>query len=140
MRSSHGVEPKPGVDLRRHERVEAQLLVKVAEHHPVDRQTKAYLQEVAENVSLGGLFIRTSQPFANGTSVQLNLRLSSDGAHAPVVKATAIVRWSRRWGGKPGMGLEFLDFEMNGRSDLSKFLRLVEKHPEVGRAGPHRAS
>ncbi len=133
MRSIQGVQPEQNVDPRRHERFGAQLIVEVTEHHAVDKKTRDYLEEIAENVSLGGLFIRTPRPFAKGTSLRLNLRLSSDGATVPRIRANAIVRWIRRWGASAGMGVEFLDFEMNGRDDLDRFLKVVEQHPEVGR-------
>jgi uncharacterized protein (TIGR02266 family) len=133
MRSSEAVQPEQVVDRRRHERVDAQLMVRVAEHHPVDKRMRGYLERVADNVSLGGLFIRTKRPCAKGTSLRLDLRLSSDISSAPSVRANAIVRWTRRWGGSAGMGVEFLDFDMKGRDDLDRFLKLIEEHPQVQR-------
>ena len=108
-------------------------MVRVAEHHSVDRRTRGYLERMADDLSLGGLFIRTSKPLAKGTKLRLVLRLTTDGAETPRVRANAIVRWRRRWGERAGMGVEFLDFSANGRDDLQRFVDLVASRPDVGK-------
>jgi hypothetical protein len=75
---------------------------------PVRPQERRYLLGVAENLSLGGLFIATSHPFAVGTLVLLDVFPGGDADHTPF-SACAVVRWRRQWRAPRGMGLQFVE-------------------------------
>jgi c-di-GMP-binding flagellar brake protein YcgR len=76
---------------------------------PVRPQDRRYLLGVAENLSLGGLFISTRQTFAVGTVVLLDLFPGTGDDRTPF-SARAVVRWRQLWREPRGMGLQFLDF------------------------------
>ncbi len=76
---------------------------------PVRPQDRRYLLGVAENLSLGGLFISTRHPFGVGTVVLLDLYPGAGTDRAPF-SARAVVRWRNLWREPRGMGLQFLDF------------------------------
>jgi hypothetical protein len=76
---------------------------------PVRPEDRHYLMGVADNLSLGGVFIATVHPFAVGTLVCLDLYPAGDSGAAPF-SARALVRWRRQWHGPRGMGLQFLEF------------------------------
>jgi molecular chaperone DnaK len=102
-------------DRRRDPRHPVNLLVHVAARD-VDELAERY----ATDVSRGGLFVRTREPYPVGTMVRLEVRLTGG---TPAIRALAIVRYSQpdRPGVnppvKPGMGLEFL--ELDGPSRLT---------------------
>ena len=73
------------------------------DHNP---DTIEYLSAVAENVSLGGMFISTKNTFSKGTVIQLNFH-----ALDKTIEAKAIVRWVRNWRSPRGMGVEFIEFK-----------------------------
>ncbi len=60
------------------------------------------------NVSVGGLFVRTSTPIAPGTPIRVRWSFDDD---AETIEARAIVAWTREPseanGAPPGMGLSF---------------------------------
>ncbi len=76
---------------------------------PVRPQDRRYLLGVADNVSLGGLFIATPRPFPVGTLVFLDLYPGGDPSATPF-SARAVVRWRQSWREPHGMGLQFLEF------------------------------
>ncbi|MBV8201383.1 MAG: PilZ domain-containing protein [Acidobacteria bacterium] len=76
---------------------------------PVRPQDRRYLVGVAENLSLGGLFISTRQPFPAGTLVFLDVYPGA-GADRTPFSARAVVRWRQLWREPRGMGLQFLEF------------------------------
>lgn len=70
-----------------------------------DKLTRDYVDSVAKDVSLGGMFLVTKRPLPKGSLV--TLRFSGD----PLVQVKGIVRWSRRWLPPRGMGVAFYEFE-----------------------------
>ncbi|HYL06208.1 MAG TPA: PilZ domain-containing protein [Thermoanaerobaculia bacterium] len=76
---------------------------------PVRPRDRRYLVGVAENLSLGGLFISTRQPFPAGTLVYLDLYPAGEPDGTPF-SARAVVRWRQLWREPRGMGLQFLEF------------------------------
>lgn len=70
-----------------------------------------------ENLSEGGLFVRTSTPLDRGTRAVL--RFGADG-----LEATGIVVWSRMagQGGPPGMGLVFGELADHVRSAIRRLI------------------
>ena len=74
----------------------------------VDKFTREYVENVAANLSLGGMFIATNRPLPKGCVVIVQF---STAAGEPPVLVKAIVRWRRRWLSPRGMGLAFYEFE-----------------------------
>jgi len=97
-------------DQRRHYRAILPGTEVIYRAAPVRPQDRRYLLGVAENVSLGGLFISTRHPFGVGTVVLLDLYPGAGSDRAPF-SARAVVRWRNLWREPRGMGLQFLDFE-----------------------------
>lgn len=85
------------------------------------RPEREYLKGVAENVSLGGMFIATRRPPAPGAVVSLVFDAGDRGGAAPV-KAKAIVCWRRRWRSPQGMGVRFIEFEGLGERRLENWV------------------
>jgi hypothetical protein len=76
---------------------------------PVRPQDRRYLVGLAENLSLGGMFLATRQTFPVGTLVVLDV-YPGHGADRTPFSARAVVRWRRLWREPRGMGLQFLEF------------------------------
>jgi hypothetical protein len=88
---------------------------------PLRRSDRDYLEGVAENVSLGGMFIATARPPREGSLVTLEFdRPAVPGGRA--VRAKALVCWRRRWSQPRGMGIRFLEFENLGPVPLAAWL------------------
>jgi PilZ domain len=84
-----------------------------------------YLLALAEDVSMGGLFIGTHYPPRPGTVVRLHLYAGDDHAHLSPLTAKAIVRWRRAWGRQRGMGVQFLEFEGLGARRLESWMETL---------------
>jgi uncharacterized protein (TIGR02266 family) len=101
------------------------------------RSDREYLEGVAENVSLGGMFIATARPPREGSLVVLEFDRAVNGGVRPV-RAKALVCWRRRWRQPRGMGVRFLEFENLGPVPLAAWLDEVladgafETFPEIG--------
>src|SRR6202040_3739181 len=101
---------------------------------PVRPEDRRYLLGVAENVSLGGLFISSRHPFGVGTVVLLDLYPGAESDREPF-SARAVVRWRNLWREPRGMGLQFLDFAHVAERPVPALLDGV-----VASAQPRRAS
>lgn len=108
------------IDLRVYPRVKTGTAVTFAAL-PVDRKSRRYLETVAGNVSLGGMFLASRYTFRPGTLLQLEFSIPDADAGGPV-RARAIVRWRRWWRQPRGMGVQFVEFEGLGRQHLTEWL------------------
>lgn len=131
---------KPGARRREHRRHPATLPVRVS---TVDAETDLATRrpffrasrEWCANLSRGGLFIRTDQPFGAGRRVLVELTLP-DGRR---VEAVGRVAWTRRSPTRgersdaDGVGVEFLAVGTEDLAALERFFR-SESH---ARAIPH---
>ncbi|HEX2225337.1 MAG TPA: PilZ domain-containing protein, partial [Thermoanaerobaculia bacterium] len=98
--------------------------VRVRYHEVVLRRTdREYLKAVADDVSLGGMFLATRHTFAPGKTLQLEFHLR--GEAGPPVRAKVVVCWRRRWSEPRGMGVRFVDFEALGARRLELWLDTV---------------
>jgi hypothetical protein len=84
-----------------------------------------YLVGVADNVSLGGLFVSVRHPPAPGTVLRLHIYGCTDPDLATPLCATAIVRWRRVWGKPRGMGVQFLALEGLGGRRLETWFAAI---------------
>ena len=107
---------------RRYRRVAAGVRVYYG-GEPLDRRERKYLEGVAADLSLGGMFLATDHPLPPGSLVWLELqprpRAGEEDDGEQGIRAKAVVRWSRRWRKPHGMGLEFVEFEGLGQRELA---------------------
>jgi hypothetical protein len=89
-----------------------------------------YLIGLAEDISLGGLFVSAEHPPRPGTVVHLHLYAENDNDYLAPLTAKAVVRWRRAWGRARGMGIQFLEFEGVGGRHLESWVEsLLETDP-----------
>lgn len=119
-------------DRRRYPRLKTGVRV-LYEGLPTSRAEQRYLSGVAEDLSLGGMFLLSEAPFPPGSLVILEFRTPDMSREEPPVCARALVRWRRRWGENKGMGLSFVDFEGMDRQRLHTWLESLLS-PESGPA------
>ena len=84
------------IDKRQHERRAIELKV-------VYRSITNFLDDYTANISIGGCFLATQQPFSMGQTVELALILPTGQS----INATSIVRWVSNDGEFPGVGVQF---------------------------------
>jgi uncharacterized protein (TIGR02266 family) len=95
---------------RRHKRVPLQLLVQ----HRFET-LQAFLEEIATDLSAGGMFLRTDSPHPVGSTIYLRFTLA-DGL--PLIEGIGRVAWANK---KPsadavsGMGIEFVSLDDESR-------------------------
>ena len=110
------------VSRRKYPRAAADVGVSYVEE-PVTSDTRDYLQGLAADIGLGGMFIATDHPLPKGSVASLEFRT---GANPEGVRARAMVRWVRRIGQPKGMGIEFIEFDGLGERGLDEWIeRLV---------------
>jgi len=108
------------VDQKREPRTAIGLRVKLS-HGSVDE----FVERFATNISRGGVFIRTREPRAVGTQVDLELKLSGGET---VVRARGVVRWVAREDpaahppAAPGMGIQFLALDEPSRQVIERMV------------------
>lgn len=88
----------------------------------IRESTLEYLDGVARNVSLGGMFIATDHPLAKGKLVKIEFTINHPEGESEVVTAKGIVRWRKRLLSPKGMGVEFIEFEGLGHRRLQDWL------------------
>ncbi|HEX9943773.1 MAG TPA: PilZ domain-containing protein [Thermoanaerobaculia bacterium] len=98
-----------------------------------------YLWGVAENVSLGGMYIATPHPPREGHLVWLEFHVPGDEGARPV-RARALVCWRRRWRQPRGMGVRFVEFENLGWQRLESWMSAALTRGERSKATPETGS
>jgi PilZ domain len=99
-----------------------------------------YLVGVADNMSLGGLFVTVRHPPATGTILSLHIYSGTDIALTKPLCAKAIVRWRRQWGKPRGMGVQFLELEGLGDRRLEHWLATIIAPAPQSRPAPPAAA
>lgn len=95
---------------RKFKRIASEVLVRFSEQE-VDKGTQQYLQGVAKDCGLSGMFLATNHLMSKGSVVSLNF-LFLDNEQEVNIQAKAIVRWIQRFRKPKGMGLEFLNLKV----------------------------
>jgi hypothetical protein len=110
-------------------RLAAGVRVRYQEVH-LRRPERQYLQAVAEDVSLGGMFLATRHTYQEGTPIELEFHPRDEGG--PPVRATAMVCWRRRWREPRGMGILFVEFAALGARRLESWIDTVLAPESIG--------
>ena len=96
----------------------------------VDRFTREYVDDIAKDLSSGGVFIATKRPLPKGSVVRVQF---STAPGEPPVLVKAIVRWRRRWRSPRGMGLAFYESEGLAGRDRETWMKQIVGRHIVGR-------
>jgi uncharacterized protein (TIGR02266 family) len=94
-------------------------------YHGIDlrRQEREYLRALAEDVSLGGMFIATRHTLPVGATIELEFHPRDEQGRP--VRAKAVVCWRRRWRQPRGMGIRFVEFAALGARRLESWINTV---------------
>ena len=84
------------IDKRQFERKDIQLKV-------VYRSITSFIDDYTANISIGGCFLSTQQPFSLGETIELAMILPTGQS----INATGIVRWVSTDSNFPGVGVQF---------------------------------
>ncbi len=121
------------VERRRHERVATGVPV-AFESMQLSRAERRHLAGLATSATLRGLFVATNEPPRRGEVLSLWIYLD-DGDDAPPVRATAVVRWRRRFEEPRGVGIEFICFESTGERRFESWLAAQPSSPGAAAGG-----
>ncbi|MBV9946734.1 MAG: TIGR02266 family protein, partial [Myxococcales bacterium] len=92
-----------------------------------------FIENHAHDVSRGGIYIKTANPFPPGTLLKFEIRLASDQA---VIAGVGRVVWKRDAGSSTGerpagMGVKFIKIDDASRAIID---RLIAHDPDAGSA------
>lgn len=104
---------------RRDERLTAEVKVDY-------RTVGSFITDYSENISMRGLFVKTSLPLPVGERVRLRLTLPDGDAPFAL---SGVVKWVSTLKDKDkhpaGMGIEFIDFDESVRERLAELVKLI---------------
>ena len=105
---------------RRHPR--QPLVIRVAHYH-----ANAYLYYYSQDLSLGGMFLQTREPFAVGTRLALDFELPGRERRVEVEGEVArtVTAGLDDHVAVPGMGIAFTAIDPASRAELAAFLESV---------------
>jgi uncharacterized protein (TIGR02266 family) len=107
---------------------EQRVAVRIPARLRVRYRTRAEFQEgLTRDISLGGVFLRTEEPYPVGTAIQVTFVRPLDGREMVVqgeVARTPLVTAEN--GPVIGMGVRFLELTPQKRLDLDRFVRYVD--------------
>ncbi len=110
---------------RQHPRLPSRLSVRFA-------SPKAFLQQYTENISKGGLLIRTGKPLPRGTDIEIVLHLPL--THREMQIKARVVHIPIGGDGLPiGMGVQFTDFIPEQREVIEAYVAMVSDKHAKGR-------
>lgn len=114
---------KPKKDKRYKERVPIQEKVKI---QAPDEDT--LLEEYADNISLGGMFIKTDKPFPTGTRFSLELSIGYNGKK---IAGEGEVVWTKEFSSSSderpsGMGIKFVELKEQSKSVIKELMKKSE--------------
>jgi hypothetical protein len=111
---------------RKFRRIATHLLVEFF-RDSVDNAIRQHQKGLAENCSMGGMFIKTDHLFSRGSVFTLEFELETAAKIRTLIQARAIVRWVQRLAEHPGMGVEFILFNGSGANQFSDWLVSASK-------------
>jgi type IV pilus assembly protein PilZ len=92
------------------------------------RSVGSFLTDWATDISQGGMFINTRTPLAVGTDVRILIQLPT--IESPIGlngKVTRVVRFDRKAGEVPGMGIQFTDIDPSRREQLEALVKRLQR-------------
>jgi c-di-GMP-binding flagellar brake protein YcgR len=120
------------IDKRRFRRVAVGTRVAYS-GEPLDPISRDYFESLTGNLSAGGMYLAAKVTFPPGTLLHLRFDAVGGAQDDSPVRATAIVRWRRRFFAPRGMGIEFVEFEGLGKRQLEEWLATVFAATELDR-------
>lgn len=105
-----------GPERRVHPRLQLQMLVQFRSDSMDD-----FLREFAGNISLGGMFIRTTEPLPHGVMIYLQFQLA-DGLKL-IEGLGKVVHVNPPEHPSPGMGVEFVNLDDASRGLIEDIMR-----------------
>ena len=83
-----------------------------------------FITEYADNISLGGMFIKTSKPLPTGTQFDLEFTI---GAEDKKIVGVGEVVWTKEFTSKEddresGMGIKFVDLKGNSKTVIKELI------------------
>ena len=113
----------PNDNQRKFARVNLRATIRI-----VFSEVGARRQLLLDNLSAGGLFVRTKQPKPIGTRLTFEFSVRDGGN--PIL-GTGVVKWIEKDPKKvPGMGIQFLELNEEGRLELTEMLDEIEPIPD----------
>ena len=112
------------IDKRKYPRAKQGLDVRFVEES-VAPNVVEYLDGLAADIGLGGMFIATEEALSKGTVLSLELNLDDQAGETIMVRARAVVRWTRPEDEPRGMGVEFIEFDGLKNLTLTEYLSKV---------------
>ncbi len=91
------------------------------------KSDRAFLWEYSEDISKGGIFIKTANPMPLNSRVQLRLSLPGRSEEISVVGEVIYVLKEGETGRGPGMGLQLIDFEKEGKKEIEEYIEELKK-------------
>lgn len=86
------------------------------------RNAADFVREYSDNISRGGIFVRSEQPLQTGDLVQLHIVLP--GQKEPLLIEGSVSHMRAKSNGLPaGMGIEFIAFNPEHRDKLEHYIK-----------------
>jgi len=99
----------------------------------LSKEARDYLGGVAENLSLGGMFVSSDHLLSKGSIITLEFEIESEDKNVSTINARAVVRWVRRWRSPRGMGIEFIEFQGVDNHTFAKWIEGLFKNTQTER-------
>lgn len=118
-------------DRRIHPRIPMRLSVKYS-------SAKDFFVDYSNNISIGGIFIRTMEPAEFGTKVLIEFTLPEIPRKVKGLgEVVRVVHAGASEKEPAGMGIKFLKFDPGSEEHIRKFISIQVKPPlPAGKAGP----
>jgi type IV pilus assembly protein PilZ len=92
------------------------------------KSDRAFLWEYSEDISKGGIFIKTSNPMPMNSKVQLKLSLPGRDREISVVGEVIYIVKEGKGRRGPGMGLQLIEFDKDGKKEMEKYIEELKKN------------
>lgn len=92
------------------------------------KSDRAFLWEYSEDISKGGIFIRTTNPVPLNSKVQLKLSLPGKDREISVVGEVIYIVKEGEGKRGSGMGLQLIEFNEDGKKEIEKYIEKLKKN------------
>jgi type IV pilus assembly protein PilZ len=133
MTQSDATKKSVQEDNRKNHRVPIQVLVDY-------KADGSYLFDFCKDLGAGGVFIETSTPLSQGSTVELTFTIPDS---KETLQAEGEVIWVQQADSsqdfKPGMGVQFKAFSSEQRQSLNRFVERYSQVTDNGKGSPKSA-